>query len=219
MDDGRSLNQPPSKLGRPVREPGDQVYDALLAAAEECLKIHTYRQITVRQVAKIAGVNPSMINYYFNGKKGLYAGLIGHVFAQWKQSLQQIEMSMKNSRFDPVHALVTAVNQCFYVHKSVVALLSYEISQPDSDVREAYLKHHASRSSSAVRMFIETGIQTGHFRRDLQPTFLSFAITALAMHPLSLGDNLSPSFGFSQETLLSLDWQTFLEKTLRHMLC
>ena len=208
-----------AKPGRPVRAPGAEVYEALLDAAEVCLKSSRYSQITVRQVAKLAGVNPSMINYYFNGKKGLFVGLIGHVFNEWRESLNQIGLAMKSASFDPIRALVASIDKSFYRHASVIFLLTYEVAQKDSDVREAYFQFHASRTSGALRAFIETGTHFGHFRRNPHVGFTSLTIMNLALHPIAIGDNMLPAYGFGQEALLSQEWRSFLEKTLRDMLC
>lgn len=54
---------------QPVRE-------RLLKAARERFLADDYHRVTTRQIATQAGVNPSMIRYYFGHKAGLYESMI-----------------------------------------------------------------------------------------------------------------------------------------------
>jgi AcrR family transcriptional regulator len=46
--------------------------DLVLDAAEELFSLHGYDGVTIRQVAKKAGVDVALPNYYFSSKQGLY---------------------------------------------------------------------------------------------------------------------------------------------------
>ncbi|NOV29482.1 TetR/AcrR family transcriptional regulator [Methylomonas sp. ZR1] len=54
----------------------DPVYARLLKAALECFLADEYHKVTTRTIADQAGVNVSMIRYYFGNKEGLYEEMI-----------------------------------------------------------------------------------------------------------------------------------------------
>ncbi|PKD40622.1 TetR/AcrR family transcriptional regulator [Methylomonas sp. Kb3] len=54
----------------------DPVYARLLKAALECFLADEYHKVTTRAIADKAGVNVSMIRYYFGNKEGLYEEMI-----------------------------------------------------------------------------------------------------------------------------------------------
>ena len=50
--------------------------ERLIRAAMELFAEYGYDKVSIRQLAAAAGVNSSMISYYFNGKGGLYEAVI-----------------------------------------------------------------------------------------------------------------------------------------------
>ena len=50
--------------------------EKLIHAAMELFAEDGYDKVSIRQIAAAAGVNSSMISYYFNGKSGLYEAIV-----------------------------------------------------------------------------------------------------------------------------------------------
>lgn len=50
---------------------------AILAAARDCFARESYDQVGVREIASVAGIDPSLINRYFGSKEGLFREAIG----------------------------------------------------------------------------------------------------------------------------------------------
>ncbi len=63
-----------SRRGRPVRRPAVPVdmRDHILDQAEALFARHGLHGVTVREVARSAGVDPALVHYYFDTKKGLF---------------------------------------------------------------------------------------------------------------------------------------------------
>lgn len=57
-------------------QPASTVRDRLLQAALEAFLADDYHRVTTRGIARLAGVNVSMIRYYFGSKEGLYEDMI-----------------------------------------------------------------------------------------------------------------------------------------------
>ncbi len=81
MDDKKN---PPSKAaskekaphaagrGRPRQDDSVDRRDTILDAAEALFCVNGFHGVTVREVAKVVGVDPAMLNYYFDSKRGLF---------------------------------------------------------------------------------------------------------------------------------------------------
>src|SRR4030095_2980354 len=50
---------------------GADTDDKLIAAAERLFAAHGYTNVSVRSIAAAAGVNWSLVGYYFRGKEGM----------------------------------------------------------------------------------------------------------------------------------------------------
>ena len=69
----RSAARPPAKRGRPAkRAAAADTSKAILDAAEELFSLHGFHGVTLREVAREAGVDTALVLYYFDTKRGLF---------------------------------------------------------------------------------------------------------------------------------------------------
>lgn len=61
----------PSFAASPALVPSADTAERLVAAAERLFANHGYARVSVRSIASAAGVNWSLVGYYFRGKEGL----------------------------------------------------------------------------------------------------------------------------------------------------
>jgi TetR/AcrR family transcriptional regulator len=69
--------EPASSIAATLSEPaaaGADTSDKLIAAAERLFAAHGYTSVSVRAIAAAAGVNWSLVGYYFRGQEGLLSG-------------------------------------------------------------------------------------------------------------------------------------------------
>lgn len=59
--------------------------DQILRAAKELFAERGFRDTTVREIAKRAGVNGAAINYYFTSKESLYVAIFEQAFDRFRQ--------------------------------------------------------------------------------------------------------------------------------------
>lgn len=74
---GATRGSPPAPAGAPRgRRPKpiepNETRDQILDAAEALFAGHGFHGVTVRQVARQAGVDPALLHYYFDSKRGLF---------------------------------------------------------------------------------------------------------------------------------------------------
>ena len=62
--------------GRPLSADDTQSRERLLCAAREQFSKRGYAATTTRDIARVAGINPAMIRYYFNNKAGLFQAVL-----------------------------------------------------------------------------------------------------------------------------------------------
>ena len=65
---------PAARRGRPVRKPvaGVDMREHILDHAEALFAAHGFHGVTVREVARVAAVDPALVHYYFETKPGLF---------------------------------------------------------------------------------------------------------------------------------------------------
>lgn len=70
------------------------------AVAEQLFAKNGYDVVTVRDIARMAEVNISLISYHFGGKENLYSHIISKYFAQVNVLFGLMEKEYKRGRFD-----------------------------------------------------------------------------------------------------------------------
>src|SRR5262245_25105015 len=79
----RSRRAKPRRPGRPARAEGesaDVVRQRLVDSARALFTRRGFGEVSVREIAREAGVTPAMIAYYFGDKQGLYEAMLASVF-------------------------------------------------------------------------------------------------------------------------------------------
>ncbi|MFN4296678.1 MAG: TetR/AcrR family transcriptional regulator [Brevundimonas sp.] len=63
----------PARRGRPSKDQkAGETRDAILDAAEDLFSKHGFYGVTIREVAREAGVDTALVHYYFGAKRGLF---------------------------------------------------------------------------------------------------------------------------------------------------
>jgi AcrR family transcriptional regulator len=77
-----------NKVGRPCGE--TQNRDKLIQAARALFVERDYSQVTIRDVAALAGTDPGLIRYYFGSKQNLFTAMLKETAAPVKQELYKV---------------------------------------------------------------------------------------------------------------------------------
>jgi AcrR family transcriptional regulator len=77
-----------NKVGRPCGE--TQNRDNLIQAARALFVERDYSQVTIRDVAALAGTDPGLIRYYFGSKENLFTAMLKETAAPVKQQLYKV---------------------------------------------------------------------------------------------------------------------------------
>lgn len=206
------------RRGRPATNSSRQVVEALLKAAEESVEAKAFRDVTVKEVGALANVNPSMINYYFNGKQGLFTALIEFLFLDWEEKIAALIEEMPALGCSPTHKFVELVNQCYYLHAPTIRLLRHELTDQDSCIQAAYRERLASRTTRAITRFIQRAGELGYYRKDIDLRFASLSLACLAIHPTALeSSDMEAAYHVRLDELRSPQWLQNLEDNIERL--
>jgi AcrR family transcriptional regulator len=157
------------------------VPERLLAAAKVCFLADDYHQVSTRRIADMAGVNVSMISYYFGNKEGLYEEMI-------RATLNPLLEVLDNNMLASLDGF-TDYLRLYY--QTMLAAPEF----PKLILKVLALKHGPGRRF--IRQLLERGRTQGARRvGDLQksgqlsaavdPDVLRMSFVSLAMTPLLL---------------------------------
>jgi AcrR family transcriptional regulator len=76
-----------------MTDKNERTPDVLIKAALNCFLNDEYQNVTTRQIATEAGVNASMIRYYFGNKEGLFEDMIRQTLTPLIDAMSDPEMS------------------------------------------------------------------------------------------------------------------------------
>ena len=148
----------------------------LITATTPLFAERGFNGVGVRELATAAGVNLSMISYYFGGKEGLYAAVLSEQFT----SLQQV-VALKGMENDPMKKFEMYVRATVARYRKSPYLLRFytsELTNPtpcfESIVKPAI--------RGVLQILIDTfteGLSHERFRAGLNPTDTVLALAGM----------------------------------------
>lgn len=146
----------------------------LLQVAELLFAQQGYEAVSVRHLAKEAGVNLAMISYYFGSKEGLFAALIENKIPRTRERLEAIAQ-MNIDPWEKISQTIDVyVDNMMSNHQfSRVIIREMSIHQRPENVR--LIIDQVSKNMKIIRGFIEEGQKNGQFKQvDNELTLASF---------------------------------------------
>jgi TetR/AcrR family transcriptional regulator len=169
----------------------------LLDSAEELFAVHGYELTSIRQIAGAAGMNLSLISYYFGSKQALYREI-------FKTRLAEITLSLQNIAWYPLPAtgklnrLLTAYADRHRLNGNFQRILYREIlflyKSQIGDVIENYL----AENKKVFTMIMAEGAASGDFRPLNSSLFFMTLISVM-----SSTDNMDEIKTFLYQILLT----------------
>lgn len=172
--------------GRPKRAESEErmIHDALLAAANECIADEKTSNVSVRRIAEKAGVNPAMINYYFNGKNGLLLAIFEANFLPLVRKLRAFEKECRDpgNRDASIARLVSIIDKHFESSPSLFVLHKDMISE-GSGLAGTYSDDNGARGYTTIVRIMRSMMYRGLCRTDISPEQAAYVICILgAVH-------------------------------------
>jgi len=156
--------------GRPAGERGGEGQEALLEAARSLLAERGLPRVTVREVARRAGVQPALVNYYFGGKEGLLQAVVARVAGQLLAGVAE-GAAVEGSVEERMRALVRAVVAVWAREPYAPRLVMDQVLFGDEDTLDAFVDGYARPNLDTIKRLLETGVESGEIQ-PVEPLFL-----------------------------------------------
>jgi AcrR family transcriptional regulator len=171
----------------------------LLGAARELFLRYGYREVSARQVADAAGVNPAMVQYYFGSKQGLYAAMLAEAVAPLASRIESMVAGPSGDELD-LGGLLEAYMRTVAAHPWVPGLLMREVLAPDGAFRERFIADFAGRFAPKVAQLIGRAVDSGQARADLDPRLTLVSFLSLGLWPFLAMPVVSRVLGLEKST-------------------
>jgi len=148
----------------------------LIAATTPLFAEKGFNGVGVRELATAAGVNLSMISYYFGGKEGLYAAVLNEQFTTLRRVAELKDMD--NDPMEKFELYVRATVARYRKNPYLLRFYTSELTNP-TPCFETIVK---PAIRGVVQILIETfseGLSHERFRAGLNPTDTVLALAGM----------------------------------------
>lgn len=206
---------PRRRPGRPASDPKTAagVREALLDAAEGLFGTRGYAAVSVREVARRAGVTPAMVHYYFGDKNGLYQAMFDHLLAKLLERVRAALAGAPDAGDgDPVAALLHTIVGTLGAEPMLPQIMAREVFSEGGRFRERFIKRYASNVLPILPAMIEAQRDAGRLRADLDPRLATISLLGMTAFPFLARPVLEPVLGLRYDEDFRKRW---IEHTLR----
>lgn len=165
------------------QEVTETVRQRLLHAAKTCFLADDFHDVSTRRIAELAGVNVSMIRYYFGSKVGLFEEMIRDTMQPMLDLLDGDLLATSAGFADYLRLYYRAMLASPEFPKLILKVLALR-SGPGRRFIQQLLER--GRTQGARR--VETLKQGGYMAATLNPDVLRLSFVSLAMTPILLKD-------------------------------
>jgi AcrR family transcriptional regulator len=135
--------------GRPAQDSKlPDVRAALLAAARSLFAGRGFHEVSTREIARAAKVNPAMIHYYFGDKEGLYRAMLDAVFSRLVAEVRKLAASSDGS--SPIVEILQLYAETLVRDPWIPRLMIREVLSDGAPFREEFIERFAAPASVLV---------------------------------------------------------------------
>ena len=148
----------------------------LLAVATPLFAEKGFHGVSVREIAGFAGVNVSMISYYFGGKEGLYATVLNEHFVVLKR-VEEIA-AMETDPLKKFEFYVRATVARYRKNPYLLRFYTSELTNP-TPCFATIVKPAIQGVMKVLQEFFAEGLSHHQFRDGLDPTDTALALAGM----------------------------------------
>jgi AcrR family transcriptional regulator len=166
------------KPGRPKGE--RQTRAALIEAAKGCFLHNSYDQVSIRELARRAGVDAAMIRYYFDSKVGLFETMVRETIAPVASMFKQ---ALKNQNNSP-EALMRAYYRIMERTPALPRLIFQTLNQQASDEAFTIVSNVINEMIGYAGDWIKELSDQQKLNPQLDPKWVRLSFISLMVFPL-----------------------------------
>jgi AcrR family transcriptional regulator len=201
--------------GRPIDpEQQEKMRMALLDVMRELLSKKTYKSISIREVAELAGTYSAMISYYFENKEGLVKALVLRTAAERKIVLASIAQEVVSAEKEHIPILVNRVLTTLLKEPWLFRLLQDDLMMNNEAFRQFFLDNFVLVVVTGLQNLFTLLQQNQIIRPDVNIKFMVPTFMSLISFPIMSQPVLKDALGIDTETLRSPEWQDHISQFL-----
>ncbi|MBV9539139.1 MAG: TetR family transcriptional regulator [Acidisphaera sp.] len=177
MDGTRARRQ-----GRPQKRNAPDAREALVAAARELLRTRLPAEINRLDLARLAGVDPALVRYYFGNKDGLLLETAHRMVQEMRaerSSAQQGQESFRGKLAAYAHHLIDVLHRYPFLHD----LLLEQIARAGAGEARELRREFIDEPWREVRGLLDQGVQSGEIRA-VEVSFFYVALIGMCSFPM-----------------------------------
>lgn len=150
---------------------GSDKKEDILDVAEDLFAQFGFEAVSVRQLAKEAGINVAMVSYYFGSKEQLFKQVIERKLIN---TGNLIASSTNLDHWEKIYRIADGYIDGFFQNRKTTQIIYREINlNQRSDIAQM-LSEHLKRNFENVSQIIHDGIDKGVFRKvDIELTVMT----------------------------------------------
>lgn len=141
-----------------------------------------YSATSVREIAKQAKVNLSMISYYFGGKEGLLDAIVNVKSNKLVIRMEEIMQSEWTSTDEVVELLIDELVERFWENRAVYELIANRQNFKENKVLKKTLVELRKVRFEQFKSVIQSAVDKGLFRKDVNIPLLHASAIGLMKH-------------------------------------
>lgn len=191
--------------GRPIKGQADARLQLVLAA-RRCFARHAYRDVTTRMLAAEAGVNASLIRYYFLNKDGLYQQMLSHVAEEFQQTLTRMTEQNPDNPFEAIFR--THMNLAQH-NPDIPKLIFREMAFNDGHNRQQVIDNVGKPNQKFIESLFAKFFKQHHLKQGFDPLILLLSTFSISIIPHLLSESFEQMVGIKLDAELTekMIWQ------------
>jgi TetR/AcrR family transcriptional regulator len=165
--------------GRPADTGQESLKIRLLDEAERLFADQGFAATSVRAIADAAGVNPSLVHYYFGNKKALLLAVLDRTFEPLAAALA----AMKERHEATPQKIISLMMKMAGDHPAFPRLFVREVMLSSGDLQAHFIQHYAPRLGGALPALLRQEQQQGRIRPEFDPAISALMLLSLSMFP------------------------------------
>ena len=151
--------------------------DKILEAATELFAAKNYDATSIKDIAKLSGVNSALISYYFGGKKNLYIEVLNKQAAHLLKLIDAVKAKTALTPIQKIHLYTREVIKFQKLKPRQFHLIYRELLSP-SGFCNNFVKSRLYRIHQFLYELVAQGIKEGHIK-ELTPNYVAFTLESI----------------------------------------
>ena len=170
------------KPGRPTSAQAPNSRQALIDAARQSFAQHAFTQVSTKQIAALAGVNPAMIHYHFQDKAGLLEAAFREAVAPVIEEITRL-LSADAGHPLPLRRFLEIYMRTLAANPWLPQMIVRHVLPEGGHLQKLVVAELGSRLGPALAALIARGQIQKTLRADLDPILTTLSVVSLAIFP------------------------------------